>query len=105
MKYSSIHVIFACQNSKNVNPTNHNRYIVGLTRLYGINKACNISLYIEHQWDELKKEKKTGRKRTVKTKQVVKKVSDRFRRKDDRPVHKMAKKLDMSGTSLRTIAN
>jgi histidinol dehydrogenase len=35
--------------------------------------------------------------------EVVKKVRDRFRQKGDRAVRKMAKELDMSRTSFRTI--
>jgi hypothetical protein len=45
---------------------------------------------------------KTDRKRTVRTKEVVKKVRERFTRKGERLVRKMAKELDVSRTSLQT---
>jgi DNA-binding XRE family transcriptional regulator len=47
--------------------------------------------------------KKTGRKRNMATKELVKKVWERFRRKANWSVPKMAKELDVSRISLRNI--
>jgi hypothetical protein len=40
---------------------------------------------------------------TVRTKEVVRKMSERFREKGDQSIHKMAKEFDLSYISLRII--
>jgi hypothetical protein len=48
-------------------------------------------------------EKKTGRKRIMRTKERIKKMGERFRRGGDQSVLKMAIMLDVSRTLLRAI--